>query len=124
MKKTVKLNLNNTGKKGLNDRGMKQKKLKRIILNAIESGSYPYSIHYAGKCDGYECPRSVDIDKNSNGIILRIGAFTALIEPYDNKIIVTEIPEKIFDNMTNYEAIKILDGDTDAPCKLRDLWKR
>lgn len=124
MKKTVKLNLTNTGRKGLNDRGMKQRKLKRIILDVIESGSYPYSSHYAGKCDGYECPRSVEIDKNSNGIILQIGAFTALIEPYDNKIIVTDIPMEIFDNMTNYETIKIIDGDADAPYKLWDLWKR
>lgn len=124
MKKTVKLNLNSTGKKGLYDRGMKQRKLKRIILNAIDSGLNSYSFCYNGKCDGYKCTRTVHINKNSNGVILQIGAFTALIEPYDNKIIVTEIPEKIFDNMTNYEAIKILDGDTDAPCKLRDLWKR
>jgi len=124
MKKTVKLNLNNTGKKGLNDRGMKQKKLKRIILNAIESGSYPYSIHYAGKCDGYECPRSVDIDKNSNGIILRIGAFTALIEPYDNKMIVTDIPIEIFKGMTSIEVQQMLMGREYSKYKLWDLWKR
>lgn len=124
MKKTVKLNLNSTGKKGLNDRGMKQKKLKRIILNAIESGLYPFSSYYAGKCDGYECPRSVDIDKNSNGIILRIGAFTALVEPYDSKIIATEIPEKIFDGMTSMEAQKMLMGRENSTYKLWDLWKR
>lgn len=124
MKKIVKLNLTNIGRKGLNDRSMKQRKLKRIILDAIESGSYPYSIHYAGKCDGYECPCSVDIDKNSNGIILRIGAFTALIEPYDNKMIVTDIPMEIFKGMTSIEVQQMLMGREYSKYKLWDLWKR
>ena len=124
MKKIVKLNLTNTGRKGLNDRGMKQRKLKRIILDVIDSGLNSYSFCYNGKCDGYKCTRTVHINKNSNGVILQIGAFTALIEPYDNKMIVTDIPIEIFKGMTSIEVQQMLMGREYSKYKLWDLWKR
>jgi len=124
MKKTIKFNLTNMGRKNFKNGGLKQKKLERTIIDAIETGLYPYTSRYAGKCDGYECTRSIYIDKNSNGIICQASGVALIVEPYDNKIIATEIPEKTFDGMTSMEVQKMLMGRENSTYKLWDLWKR